>query len=390
MEEGWDVRYCVTRCVQCDMLMDVFVNFTPGLPLSEMWPHLLAVDSVGVIQPSPPSKLNKLFENGFFVLVFFMSIFFGSLIPEILSYSQALTFDADRFVAQTLPVVLLRWIALTFLLILFSIRSKLIDLFRNSEALAGLLRVKSELLYYWANFAVSCFTGYQLRERLITPNAVMFLGGVSSCIILGLAWLALVLLGATGFACRRSVLAVVAEATFWMVVAYAYGIPQVSLVGVLLTLVTAALIVQGQLLVAGVLYILAASLDLLDGVLARLAKLASRFGAFLDSTADRVSEGVVFAAIAYHFASRGQSVDAALTVLALLGSVLVSYTRARAEGLGLECKVGIMTRAERVLLVALGLMSGLLPEAVYLLVALTAFSAMQRIVHAFRQLNPQG
>jgi hypothetical protein len=63
---------------------------------------------------------------------------------------------------------------------------------------------------------------------------------------------------------------------------------------------------------------------------------------------------------------------------------------ARAEGLGLECKVGIMTRAERVLLVAFGLMLGLLPEAVYLLVALTAFSAMQRIVHAFRQLNPQG
>ena len=165
---------------------------------------------------------------------------------------------------------------------------------------------------------------------------------------------------------------------------------QVSLDGVVLTLVTAALIVDGRLLVAGVLYILAASLDLLDGVLARLAKLASRFGAFLNSTADRVSEGVVFAAIAYHFASRGQSVDAALAVLALLGSVLVSYTRARAEGLGLECKVGIMTRAERVLLVAFGLMSGLLPEAVYLLVALTAFSAMQRIMHAFRQLNPQG
>ena len=112
---------------------------------------------------------------------------------------------------------------------------------------------------------------------------------------------------------------------------------QVSLMGVVLTLVTAALIVDGRLLLAGVLYILAASLDLLDGVLARLAKLVSRFGAFLDSTADRVSEGVVFAAIAYHFASRGQPVDAALAVLALLGSVLVSYTRARAEGLGLEC-----------------------------------------------------
>ena len=165
---------------------------------------------------------------------------------------------------------------------------------------------------------------------------------------------------------------------------------QVSLMGIFLTLVTAFLIVDGQLLVAGAMYILAASLDLLDGVLARMAKMASRFGAFLDSTADRISEGVVFAAIAYHFAHYGQSVDAALAVLALLGSLLVSYTRARAEGLGLECKVGIMTRAERVLLIAFGLMLGLLPEAIYLLVALTAFSAMQRILHTFRQLYPQG
>ena len=165
---------------------------------------------------------------------------------------------------------------------------------------------------------------------------------------------------------------------------------QVSLMGIFLTLVTAFLIVDGQLLLAGAMYILAASLDLLDGVLARMAKMASRFGAFLDSTADRISEGVVFAAIAYHFAHHGQSVDAALAVLALLGSLLVSYTRARAEGLGLECKVGIMTRAERVLLIAFGLMLGLLPEAIYLLVALTAFSAMQRILHTFRQLYPQG
>ena len=166
---------------------------------------------------------------------------------------------------------------------------------------------------------------------------------------------------------------------------------QVALVGMVLSLVAAALIVDGRLPLAGMLYILAASLGLLNGVLARLAKLASRFGAFLDST-DRVSEGVVLAAIAYHFASRGQPVDAALAVLALLGSVLVSSTRARAraEGLGPECKVGIVTRAGRALLVAFGLMSGLLPEAVYLLVALIAFSAMQRIMHAFRQLNPEG
>jgi CDP-diacylglycerol--glycerol-3-phosphate 3-phosphatidyltransferase len=165
---------------------------------------------------------------------------------------------------------------------------------------------------------------------------------------------------------------------------------QVSLVGILLTFICAALIVDGQLALAGLVYLLAGSLDLLDGALARLAKMSSRFGAFLDSTADRISEGVVFAAIAYYFARHALPVDAAMTVLALLGSLLVSYTRARAEGLGLECKVGIVTRAERVVLIGLGLMLGLLPAAIYLLVALTAFSATQRILHTLRQLYPQG
>jgi CDP-diacylglycerol--glycerol-3-phosphate 3-phosphatidyltransferase len=165
---------------------------------------------------------------------------------------------------------------------------------------------------------------------------------------------------------------------------------QVSLGGIVLNLVSAVLILDGQLVLAGIVYLLAGSLDLLDGVLARLAHLSSRFGAFLDSTADRISEGVVFAAIAYHFARHGLPIDAALTVLALLGSLLVSYTRARAEGLGLECKVGIVTRAERVVLIALGLLLGLLPAAIYLLVVLTGFSATQRIVHTLRQLYPQG
>ena len=117
----------------------------------------------------------------------------------------------------------------------------------------------------------------------------------------------------------------------WLLLACRVTPNQVSLMGILLNLITAWLIVDGQLLLAGLMYLLAGGLDLLDGVLARLAKMATRFGAFLDSTADRISEGVVFAAIAYHFASHGQSVEAAVAVLALLGSLLVSYTRARAE-----------------------------------------------------------
>ena len=165
---------------------------------------------------------------------------------------------------------------------------------------------------------------------------------------------------------------------------------QISLVGVVLNVAAAGLIVADRPLAAALIYLLAGGFDLLDGVVARLTGTASRFGAFLDSTADRISEGLVFTAIIYRFAHDGQSVDAAMGVLALLASLLVSYTRARAEGLGLECKVGIMTRAERVLIVAFGLMFGLLAEAIYVMVALTTFSATQRILHTLRQLHPQG
>ena len=155
-----------------------------------------------------------------------------------------------------------------------------------------------------------------------------------------------------------------------------------SVAGVLLNLVAASLVVAGSLLLAGALYLLAGLIDLLDGILARLAKADSPFGAFLDSTLDRISEGLMFAAIAYWFAAAGDAVEAGLAVLALLGSLLVSYTWARAEALGIQCHVGIFTRAERVVLVAFGLVSGFLAEVIYLLVALTAYTIGERIHHA--------
>lgn len=163
----------------------------------------------------------------------------------------------------------------------------------------------------------------------------------------------------------------------------------VTVAGVLLNLVTAALIVTGHLVPAGVVYLAAGVLDLLDGILARLASSESRFGAFLDSTLDRISEGVVFAAVAYLLALAGSPVDAALAVLALLGSLMVSYTRARAEGLGAECRVGVVTRAERVVLLALGLFAGLLAEAVYVLLVLTAITVAQRIHRVWRELDAE-
>jgi len=162
---------------------------------------------------------------------------------------------------------------------------------------------------------------------------------------------------------------------------------QVTVAGTVLNLGAAALIVTDHLVYAGIVFLVAGCCDMLDGALARLSQMVTPFGAFLDSTLDRVSEGAALAAIAYLLASRGEPLDAALVVLALLGSLLVSYTRARAEALGLECKVGLMSRPERVILIALGLFFNVLSYVIYIMLALTVFTVIQRVVHTYRQLN---
>jgi CDP-diacylglycerol--glycerol-3-phosphate 3-phosphatidyltransferase len=164
---------------------------------------------------------------------------------------------------------------------------------------------------------------------------------------------------------------------------------EVTIFGTLLNAGVAALIIFDHLIWAGVLVLVAGICDLLDGSLARMTKTSTAFGAFFDSTLDRISEGFVLAAICYVFAQEGQSVDAALTTLALLGSLLVSYTRARAESLGLECKVGIMSRPERIILVAIGLFFNVLPYVIYIMLALTTFTVAQRVVHTYRLLVRQ-
>jgi CDP-diacylglycerol--glycerol-3-phosphate 3-phosphatidyltransferase len=162
---------------------------------------------------------------------------------------------------------------------------------------------------------------------------------------------------------------------------------QVTIAGTILNLGAAALVVTDHLIYAGIVFLVAGCFDMLDGALARSTQKATPFGAFLDSTLDRVSEGAVLAAIAYLLALRGSALDAALVVVALLGSLLVSYTRARAESLGLECKVGLMSRPERVILIAIGLFFNVLAYVVYIMVALTVFTVVQRVVHTYRQLN---
>jgi CDP-diacylglycerol---glycerol-3-phosphate 3-phosphatidyltransferase len=156
------------------------------------------------------------------------------------------------------------------------------------------------------------------------------------------------------------------------------------------------LILEGHLLLAGVAFVLGSIMDTLDGRYSRMSGKGTLFGAFLDSTLDRIEEGVVLTAVAWYFADRGDAVEAALCVAVVLGSVMVSYTRARAEALGVECKVGIATRPVRVVILSIGLVFGggdlindvdLLAAAIYVMVALTAFTVGQRVWHVRGELK---
>jgi CDP-diacylglycerol---glycerol-3-phosphate 3-phosphatidyltransferase len=131
-------------------------------------------------------------------------------------------------------------------------------------------------------------------------------------------------------------------------------------------------------------------LDVLDGALARQSGRGTPFGAFLDSTTDRVGEAVMLGAIALVFARDANEIALAATFAAMTGSFLVSYTRAKAEALGLKGDVGIGSRAERVTVIVTGLFLapwGLLPWAVYLLTVTAWLTVIQRIVHVRRQLK---
>ena len=138
------------------------------------------------------------------------------------------------------------------------------------------------------------------------------------------------------------------------------------------------------------LFVAGSVLDILDGALARAGGKSTPFGAFLDSTTDRVSEGFMLAAIAYIFSSHGRDIFVVVDVAAVAGSFLVSYTRARAEALGLKGDVGIGSRAERVVVITAGLVLapwGVLPWAIYLLAVTAWFTVGQRIWSVRAQLR---
>ena len=159
--------------------------------------------------------------------------------------------------------------------------------------------------------------------------------------------------------------------------------------GFLLAVGAASLIITGHLFAAGFVVLIAGFFDILDGALARHTNRTTRFGAVLDSTLDRLSEAVLLLAILLLYARDQLVAQALLAGVALLGSLLVSYIRARAEALGLKCQVGLFTRTERVIVLALGLW---LSHSAYALVAALAIiavfsfiTAAQRLVYVWQQ-----
>jgi CDP-diacylglycerol--glycerol-3-phosphate 3-phosphatidyltransferase len=157
----------------------------------------------------------------------------------------------------------------------------------------------------------------------------------------------------------------------------------------LITVVAAVLLVQGYFLIAGFVVLFAGLFDILDGALARSTNRVTKFGGALDSTLDRLAEAVIFIGLLVVYA-RDQAIgEVALVGVALISSLLVSYVRARAEGLGIECQVGIFTRSERIIVLVLGLLFShfeyVLIGALIIITVLSTITVIQRLFHVWKQ-----
>lgn len=186
----------------------------------------------------------------------------------------------------------------------------------------------------------------------------------------------------------------VAEMIVWPLAAIGMTPNMATVLGLLLNGVAAAIIASGNLRLGGLMLLFAGLFDMVDGALARVRNLKTTFGAFFDSTLDRYAEGLVLLGVIIFALSLRDTTQrtelVALAYLAALSSLLVSYARARAEGLGLSLKSGLMARPERVLLLALGLLIGgstWLLWTVGILAVTSTFTAIQRIYAVWRQLS---
>ncbi len=158
----------------------------------------------------------------------------------------------------------------------------------------------------------------------------------------------------------------------------------VTYIGLVLTIGVAVLAGLGEIRWAGVAYIFAALGDAMDGTLARVSGKGSRFGAFLDSTIDRFEESIVFLGLIVYYARVGGQWEIPFVLVAAVGSLMVSYTRARAEAVGVACKVGVMTRPPRVAILIAGLILDQVFIALVILAVTSLFTAFQRMYQVWR------
>ena len=164
-----------------------------------------------------------------------------------------------------------------------------------------------------------------------------------------------------------------------------------TFINLALNIVAAYVIATGHLLLGGVLVLVAGLFDLLDGALARFTKQTTRFGAILDSVADRISEAAILCGLLiWHIPQEEASLEIVLIFVVLIGSFLVSYIRARAEGLGWQCQVGLFTRAERVIVLVIGLLINQIFIALCVLVIFVFITVVQRLIYLRKQGRIEG
>ena len=163
-----------------------------------------------------------------------------------------------------------------------------------------------------------------------------------------------------------------------------------TLINLALNIVAAYIIATSHFLIGGVLVLVSGLFDLLDGALARFTKQSTKFGAILDSTVDRISEAAILCGLLIWYIPRGSSLEIVLIFAALIGSFLVSYIRARAEGVGWQCQVGLFTRAERVIVLAVGLLTNQVFIALCVLVVFVFITVVQRLVYLRKQAKIGG
>ncbi|MBW7885208.1 MAG: CDP-alcohol phosphatidyltransferase family protein [Caldilineaceae bacterium] len=161
-----------------------------------------------------------------------------------------------------------------------------------------------------------------------------------------------------------------------------------TIIGFILTACVAIVLATGNLLLGGVLLIFAALFDTLDGALARYAGKLSVFGAFLDSVMDRYSESVTFIGLTYYYLQRPDgALPVILLVCTLAGSLIVSYARAKAESVQIECKEGFFQRTERIVVLIIGLITGWMLPVLWILAIFTNLTALQRVYEVYRKTH---